>query len=427
MKKTHFHRSFRTKVLFIFIIIAFIAHIFIQFFKYTNPTINETTFEYQSPQDDLRWPPLKIFIYPKKKYHTDDCLYPPELPNRYINESNYWFQRMLEPTVYFQFLTSPLVTNDPYESDIFFIPHFSRMCSGLPGDNGRRWLDIPAYLNETGGFFERYGQVDHLIMHSVPQYGDKPADNAVMSSRSPIIALLDFKVTKMKSNPWTYAKSMLVPFITIPLNKSDIYENNRNISVFVAMSTSTKGLRARSAELRQVIENMLLNVSYSKVLTIVRNNYTSFRFAIDNLYTFMTSSNLCIVPPGDAPSSKRFYDAINALCIPYLISDYFYLPFEGSAFDYNEFIFQHSSKKIYLLADYLNDLIVNKKKLIQKKREKLKLMKERFTWNYKEPPKKGQALWMMAWSLYDKHRMIKPYLNNEMTGYENDYDFEFVY
>ena len=51
--------------------------------------------------DKLKWPPLKIYVYPKNKYHTDDCLYPPEMPNRYINETNYWFQRMLEPTVHF--------------------------------------------------------------------------------------------------------------------------------------------------------------------------------------------------------------------------------------------------------------------------------------------------------------------------------------
>lgn len=396
--------------------------------KYPRPTIiSNTILQYNFlRKQELPWPPLKIYVYPKNKYHTDECLYPPEMPNRYINETNYWFQRMLEPTVYEQLLQSPIISDNANESDMFFIPHFSRMCSGLPGDDGKRWRDIPRYLRETGPFFERYGQVDHIIIHSVPQYGDKPADKSVLFSRSPIILLLDFKVTKMKGDPWTFSKSSIVPFITIPMKQNEVI-GERNISAFVAMSTSSKGLRARSAELRRSIESKLKNVSNSKVLTIIRNNYSSFKFAIDNLQKYMSSSELCIVPPGDAPSSKRFYDAINALCVPYLISDYFFLPYEGSAFDYDEFIFQLSSKKLYLLDKNLNDLIQNKKYLIKQKRKKLNYMKERFTWNYKEKPKSGEALWTLTWSLYDKHRMMKPYLNNEMTGYENDYNFEFVF
>jgi hypothetical protein len=44
-------------------------------------------------------------------------------------------------------------------------------------------------------------------------------------------------------------------------------------------------------------------------------------------------------------------------------------------------------------------------------------------WNYEEKPKSGEALWTLSWALYDKYRMIAPYLNNEMTGDDIDPDF----
>jgi hypothetical protein len=85
----------------------------------------------------LEWPPMKVFIYPNTSRHTSDCIYPPEKPLRYVDEKNFWWQRMLEPTVHFQLLESQIVTEDPETADVFLIPHYSRMCSGL--DGGKRW------------------------------------------------------------------------------------------------------------------------------------------------------------------------------------------------------------------------------------------------------------------------------------------------
>jgi hypothetical protein len=42
-----------------------------------------------SLSDTPRWPPLRVFVYPAAAYHTTDCLYPPELPTRYVNTTGY--------------------------------------------------------------------------------------------------------------------------------------------------------------------------------------------------------------------------------------------------------------------------------------------------------------------------------------------------
>ena len=118
-----------------------------------------------------------------------------------------------------------------------------------------------------------------------------------------------------------------------------------------------------------------------------------------------------------------------------LIFTELYKPFDGNIIDHtpkflelkeviNSFILDSN----FSISDLENsDMISDAEKLeIIRKRENLKIMKERFTWNYKKPPKKGQALQTLSQALFDKFQMIKPYLNNEMTGYENDEYFDIV-
>lgn len=50
----------------------------------------------------------------------------------------------------------------------------------------------------------------------------------------------------------------------------------------------------------------------------------------------MRTSDFCLHPAGDTPTSCRLFDAIVSLCIPVIVSDNIELPFEGMA-DYSEF------------------------------------------------------------------------------------------
>lgn len=50
----------------------------------------------------------------------------------------------------------------------------------------------------------------------------------------------------------------------------------------------------------------------------------------------MRTSEFCLHPAGDTPTSCRIFDAIQSLCIPVIISDDIVLPFEGMI-DYSEF------------------------------------------------------------------------------------------
>ncbi|XP_042025550.1 probable arabinosyltransferase ARAD1 [Salvia splendens] len=50
----------------------------------------------------------------------------------------------------------------------------------------------------------------------------------------------------------------------------------------------------------------------------------------------MRSSQFCLHPAGDTPTSCRLFDAVRSLCIPVIVSDNVELPFEGMV-DYSEF------------------------------------------------------------------------------------------
>lgn len=50
----------------------------------------------------------------------------------------------------------------------------------------------------------------------------------------------------------------------------------------------------------------------------------------------MRSSEFCLHPAGDTPTSCRLFDAIQSLCIPVVVSDDIELPFEDMV-DYSEF------------------------------------------------------------------------------------------
>lgn len=369
--------------------------------------------------EKLNWPQIKIFSYPNNSYHTSECLYPSDFPLRYVTEDGAWFQRMLEPTIHQQLLSSPILTYDPDEADLFYIPHYSRMCSGFQ-DPAERWNKIPEMLSDYDKYFKRYGYADHFIMHSAPNYGDKPADLAVFESKLPIIGLLDFRWYNMIKSPWTFAKSQILPFITF-VSKTKI-DSKRTISVFVAMSTSR--MPKSSSNLRKDITKIMKNIKNSEKVNISRTSPKSLRSAIAKLEKKMGSSNFCIVPPGDAQTSKRLFDAISHLCVPIIVADKITLPYDGTLVDYSEISIQVPSDQIEKLPEIIENFDDNK---LKEMREKLLRVREIFTWDYKKPAKPGQSFWNFACNLYYKSEMMKPYRNSEMTGYDNDeFDTFFV-
>lgn len=72
----------------------------------------------------------------------------------------------------------------------------------------------------------------------------------------------------------------------------------------------------------------------------------------------MRSSDFCLHPAGDTPTSCRLFDAILSLCIPVIVSDEIELPFEGMV-DYSDFsVFVSVNKALQpkWLVNYLRSI-----------------------------------------------------------------------
>lgn len=81
----------------------------------------------------------------------------------------------------------------------------------------------------------------------------------------------------------------------------------------------------------------------------------------------MRSSQFCLHPAGDTPTSCRLFDAIASLCIPVIVSDNIPLPFEG-IIDYSQFALfiseSQALQKNYLVT-YLRSISVKRKERLR--------------------------------------------------------------
>ncbi|PKA52249.1 putative glycosyltransferase [Apostasia shenzhenica] len=82
----------------------------------------------------------------------------------------------------------------------------------------------------------------------------------------------------------------------------------------------------------------------------------------------MRSSEFCLHPAGDTPTSCRLFDAILSLCIPVIISDNIELPFEGMVdySDFSVFISVSSALRPGWLVDHLKSISEEQKKRFRK-------------------------------------------------------------
>eukprot|EP00249_Psilotum_nudum_P004983 c18474_g1_i1 orf=162-1577(-) len=94
----------------------------------------------------------------------------------------------------------------------------------------------------------------------------------------------------------------------------------------------------------------------------------------------MRSSEFCLHPAGDTPTSCRLFDAVASLCIPVIVSDTIELPFEGMI-DYTEFsviVSANEALQPNWLVQYLRSIDVNQRKMM---RERLAHVQHKFEYD----------------------------------------------
>ncbi|GAB2217563.1 hypothetical protein Drorol1_Dr00000761 [Drosera rotundifolia] len=83
----------------------------------------------------------------------------------------------------------------------------------------------------------------------------------------------------------------------------------------------------------------------------------------------MRTSQFCLHPAGDTPTSCRLFDAIQSLCIPVIISDHIELPFEGMIdyLGFSVFVSVNDALQPKWLANHLRSFLENQKEEYRRK------------------------------------------------------------
>lgn len=122
-------------------------------------------------------------------------------------------------------------------------------------------------------------------------------------------------------------------------------------------------------------------------VTGARIEDSSVNFSTTAYLAGMTSSTFCLVPKGDTPTSRRLFDAIVAGCIPIIVSDEIFLPFDGFL-DWGKFAIKVQEKDVLeaagsrTIADYIERI---PKETIQEMQVYLRSVRDDFIYGRGSP------------------------------------------
>ena len=281
--------------------------------------------------DNRDWPPIKIYYQ-----HV-----PEDFNLKLLNQC---LPRVFDPTdLEYQFYLeilfpslleqTPLLTNDIKKADFIFLD----------------FLSTYAYVSRIDKFAR--ASVGIAFFNYLKDNGLLKYTNMFYMKTHPFDALLNEFVIGYKAcfEKINHTNWFVIPYLS---NYSQFppstvnFSQPRKYSVF--LSGSYLAQRKHIFELMENIEN-----SYSMIMS--RKNISEMGEMIYQVPFIMSQSKYCIVPRGDSPSSKRFYDAIMYGCIPIIISDGFDLPFDGTQIRWDDCVVKIPQSRV----DDLPSVIAN--------------------------------------------------------------------
>ncbi|GAB2271961.1 hypothetical protein Dimus_006789 [Dionaea muscipula] len=239
---------------------------------------------------------------------------------------------------------------DPMEADVVFVPFFATLSAEMQLGKDRR-----AFRKKIGNEdYERQREVVDFVMNTKAWKRSGGRDHVfvltdpvamwhVKNEIAPAVLLvvdfggwqrLDSKSSngsspqrRIQHTQVSLLKDVIVPYNHL-LPRLDLSENKARLTLLYF-----KGAKHRNGGgmVREKLWDLLVDES-GVLMEEGFPNATGKEESIKG----MRSSEFCLHPAGDTPTSCRLFDAIQSLCIPVIISDHIELPFEG-IIDYSEF------------------------------------------------------------------------------------------
>ena len=242
-------------------------------------------------------------------------------------------QYLSEVAMHRSLLLSPHRVRRPADADFFFVPFYSRLAYA-DRKAGRRVRRMQANLTASlerclrlSKSWRRSGGLDHLVAISSTRDPRKLYGGAWPLLRRGVllrIEAVDHRYRRgPRANPNAAVASLVVPYFVPHFEEDDAVSaaTKRHSVCFFGSSTNTARRRVLNA-LRSVPGSMLALNSFAHF------NPSDGAQRDERRRTRLTrrtlrQCKLCLVPAGITPSSRRFYEAIVAKCVPVLVSDRF--------------------------------------------------------------------------------------------------------
>nr|GEW25559.1 probable arabinosyltransferase ARAD1 [Tanacetum cinerariifolium] len=235
------------------------------------------------------------------------------------------------------------------EADVIFVPFFGTISAELQlgvakgvfrrkvgNEDYARQREVLDFVKGTDAW-KRSGGRDHVFVLTDPVAMSHVRDEIAPS----ILLVVDFggwyRVDSKASNgsssdmirhtQVSVLKDVIVPY-TCMLPRLNLLENQKRETLLYFKGAKH---RHRGGLVREKLWELLINEP-GVIMEEGFPNATGKEQSIKGMRT----SEFCLHPAGDTPTSCRLFDAIQSLCIPVIVSDNIELPFEGTI-DYTEF------------------------------------------------------------------------------------------
>ncbi|KAK3008107.1 hypothetical protein RJ639_014369, partial [Escallonia herrerae] len=318
---------------------------------------------------------FKVYVYPDGDASTFYQT-PRKLTGKYASEG-YFFQNIRE---------SRFRTDDPYQADLFFIPVSCHKMRGKGTSYENITIIVHNYvemLMSKYPFWNRTLGADHFFVtcHDV---GVRATEGVPLLVKNSIRAVcspsynVGFIPHKDVALP-----QILQPF-ALPAGGNDT--ENRTILGFWA---GHRNSRIR-VELADSWENDTeLQISNNRISRATGHLVYQKKFY---------RTKYCICPGGSQVNSARIADSIHYGCIPVILSDYYYLPF-NDIFDWQKFSIILKEREVKQLKQLLKGISGEKFVSLHQSVQK------HFQWN--SPPIRYDAFHMVMYDLWLRRHAIK--------------------
>lgn len=347
-------------------------------------------------------PPLKIFLY-NRSFPVFDQYW----KNLFSKNQTFWKHSStpyfvnhtyaIDTAILEKIINGPFVEKDGAKADLYFYKFI-----GSPFRGAIRLKHIVADCKAQGPYYERSGGIDHFfiqtIQHTLGECIINPEDHMQVHN---MFSIQSVEWQDSEVHPRYFERVTIIPVhsnLNLKRNTGAFHflkgENKRTLNVYLIASfdtyvNETNYIRMRMFDaLRSLPDSAIINFSRKmpRIFSRVHKN-------IEN----MGKSNICVIPPGDSPTSKRFFDSLNSLCIPYIFSDAIRFPFESVFIDYEKFILMHRMKK---LEGIRNDIMLINSGKIKKIREIIRKALPLINDEFGEPYQLNHYSWAWFWFQY---------------------------